>query len=91
MRSLEALDITKDQLDGLLPKGLTPNMKWNIKTIEKELKALEIIKEIAKSYDIEFCDNNQTLSFKIMLSNKFILETITIKDKDKYDLLKEVL
>ena len=57
----------------------------------KKLKALEIIKEIAKTYDIEFCDSKQTISFKIMLKDKFILETIAIKDKEEYELVKEVL
>ena len=54
-------------------------------------KVLKIIKEIAKSYDIEFCDNKQSISFKITLKNKFILETIIIKNKEEYDSLKEVL
>ena len=45
--------------------------------IEKELKALELIKDLAKLYDVEFCDKNQTMSFKIGYHhNKFILETI---------------
>lgn len=65
------------------------NTPYDIKY--KKLKALEIIKEISKIYDVEFCDNNQTMSFKIKLHNKFILETITIKNKEEYDLLKEAL
>ena len=57
----------------------------------KKLKALDVVKEIAKVYDIDFCDKDQTMSFKIRLRNKFVLETIRFKSKEEYDLLKEVL
>mgnify|MGYP007133780753 CR=1 FL=1 len=63
----------------------------NFERLKATIKQLDAVKEIAKLYDIEFCDKNQTISFKVMLRNKFILETITINDKEKYDLLKEVL
>lgn len=59
--------------------------------MEKELVALQIVKEIAEFYDIEFCDKDQSISFKLPYRNKFILERITFKDKKKYELLKEVL
>ena len=61
------------------------------KVIEKELNALQIVKEIAKSYNIEFCDKDQSISFELPYRNIFILERITFEDKKKYDLLKEVL
>ena len=67
-----------------LEKGFTAN-------IEKTLKAIEILKDLAKVYDVEFCDKDQTMSFKVMLRNKFVLEIITINDKEKYVLLREVL
>ena len=57
----------------------------------KYKQALKLIKEIANSYDVEFCDKDQTMSFKIRLRNKFVLETIRFKSKEEYDLLKEVL
>ena len=58
----------------------------------KKLKqALELIKDLAKVYDVEFCDKDQTMSFKIRLRNKFVLETIRFKSKEEYDSLKEVL
>ena len=53
-------------------------------------KALEIIRELSKFYHVEFCDKNQTMSFKIMLRDSFILETINIKNKGEYDVLKEL-
>lgn len=86
-KGLEALDITKDQLDGLLPKGLTPNMKWNIKTIEKELKALEIIKE-RRCNVADFIVDNPNWEEVIKDYDYWFSEMPT---KEEYYLLKEVL
>ena len=95
MRSLEALDITKDQLDGLLPKGLTPNMKWNIKTIEKELKALEIIKKKKVNVDNFLNHIEKDTDYKEYKRLCGLYKIMVFSDKEltqeEYELLKEVL
>ena len=53
-------------------------------TIEKELKALEIIKENFKPYDIEELKNGMV---RIWLGHDHYVDL----SQDKYDLLKEVL
>lgn len=90
-KGLEALDITKDQLDGLLPKGLTPCMKWNIETIEKELKALEIIKnKKVATFLLIWLMNKHTKKTALELYNRSCDEDRQLNEED-YDLLNEVL
>ena len=92
-KALKALEIIKNAPTIYVGCGsdIYTRFPFECREIEKSLKALESIKEIAKLYNVEFCDKDQTMSFKIMLRNKFILETITINDKDKYNLLKEII
>lgn len=79
-KELEALKtlkiVVEDEFD-LLPE---------LDTIEKALKALEIIKKIFLN-DLVFDDEKQVIKF----SSGFSIVYTKIKDKAEYKLLKEVL
>ena len=94
MKALESLEIIKNAPTIYVGCGsdIYTRYPFECKEIEKGLEALELIKDLAKVYDVEFCDKDQTMSFKIAYRHhKFILETITFKDKKQYNLLKETL
>ena len=80
----------RDKIIDLSLKECRKIAKLKVEHYKKD-KALEIIKEIAKSYEIEFNDKKLSMSFKIRMNNKFVLETISFKNQEEYDLLKEVL
>jgi hypothetical protein len=99
MTSKEELQIIKEQLDSLLPKGLTPCMKANFNDIEKELKALEIIKNkgvfvhlLQQSKKVEEYNSLMLIAFKKMAERdyKSAVEKFCLT-QEEYDLLKEVL
>ena len=80
-KSLEALIRIINHLDYDSDYVTYDNHKGDIELIEKELEALKIIKENLK-YDISY---NPT-------DNEYYIDTaIRCKDKEEYDLLKEVL
>ena len=93
MKPLDALETIKNAPTIYVGCGsdIYTRYPFECKEIEKSLKALEILKEITKFYDIKFCDKDQAICFKLPYRNKFILERITFKDKEQYCLLKEVL
>lgn len=90
-KELQALEEAKELTHRLITSGSWDKIEEQLNIVETSLKTLEIIKEIAKVYDIKFCDKDLSITFKIPYRNKFILERITFKDKKNYDLLKEVL
>ena len=82
-KGLEALKRIKPYADS--------SIDGELGIIEKELKALEIIKD---EFQIDFNDDKQSITLQSIEEPythiRFSL-TRKIKDKDKYDLLKEVM
>ncbi|MBO7716019.1 MAG: hypothetical protein J6S85_20815 [Methanobrevibacter sp.] len=84
---LKALEITKDQLNGLLPKGLTTSMKCNIKIIEVALKELEVKREVIG--DILTGNDEKKLKALEIIKEKqvnveLLMKTESAKDYNKY-------